>query len=249
MAITALARLSLGAQELPASVDAQDGQRLYLGACTNCHGPDGTSVPGVDLAHGRFRRAASDDEISEIIRRGIPGTAMPPGNYSATQAARIVAYLRWLAASGQAATATGDAARGRALVEGKGQCLSCHQVRGTGSQLGPDLSDIGRLRRASELERALVDPGREVLPQNRTVKVVTRDGAAVTGRLLHHDTFTVLLLDANEQLRAFSKSDLRDVSIFKTSSKTSFRDKLTPQEIADVVGYLVSLKGAGPVTP
>ena len=242
--VAALALPPLVAQEPAASVDAQDGQRLYLGACTNCHGPDGTSVPGVDLAHGRFRRATSDDEIVEIIRRGIPGTAMPPGNYSTTQAARIVAYLRFLAASGQTTTATGDPARGRALFEGKGQCLSCHQVRGNGSQLGPDLSDVGRLRRAAELERALVDPAKEVLPQNRMVNVVTRDGTRMTGRLLHHDTFTVLLLDANEQLRTFSKSDLRDVAILKTSSKTSYRGKLTPQEIADVVGYLVSLKGA-----
>jgi len=88
-----------------------------------------------------------------------------------------------------------------------------------------------------------VDPAKEVLPQNRMVNVVTRDGTRMTGRLLHHDTFTVLLLDANEQLRTFSKSDLRDVAILKTSSKTSYRGKLTPQEIADVVGYLVSLKG------
>ena len=237
---------ALAAQE--PSVDAQDGQRLYLGACTNCHGPDGHSVPGVDLAHGQFRRASTDDELGAIIRRGIPGTAMPPGSYSTVQAARIVAYLRWLAASGQTAVATGDPVRGRAVFEGKGQCLTCHQVRGTGSQLGPDLTDIGRLRRAAELERALVDPEKEVQPQNRMVRVVTKDGAAVTGRLMHHDTFTVLLMDAGEHLRTFSKPDVRDVTIIKTSTKTSYRGRLTPQEIADVVGYLVSLNGSR-VTP
>ena len=246
MLIAALARPALAAQE--PSVDALDGQRLYLGACTNCHGPDGNSVPGVDLAHGQFRRASTDEELGEIIRRGIPGTAMPPGNYSTVQAARIVVYLRWLAASGQTAVATGDPVRGRAVFEGKGQCLTCHQVRGTGSQLGPDLTDIGRLRRAAELERALVDPEKEVQPQNRLVKVVTKDGTAITGRLLHHDTFTVLLMDSGERLRSFSKPDVRDVTIIKTSTKTSYRGKLTPQEIADVVGYLVSLKGSR-VTP
>jgi putative heme-binding domain-containing protein len=202
----------------------------------------------VDLAHGQFRRASTDEELGEIIRRGIPGTAMPPGNYSTVQAARIVAYLRWLAASGQTAVATGDPVRGRAVFEGKGQCLTCHQVRGTGSQLGPDLTDIGRLRRAAELERALVDPEKEVQPQNRMVKVVTKDGTAITGRLLHHDTFTVLLMDSGERLRSFSKPDVRDVTIIKTSTKASYRGKLTPQEIADVVGYLVSLKGSR-VTP
>jgi mono/diheme cytochrome c family protein len=44
--------------------DIEDGQRLYLGACTNCHGPDGNTVPGVDLGHGQFRRASSDAELA-----------------------------------------------------------------------------------------------------------------------------------------------------------------------------------------
>ena len=51
-------------------------------------------------------------------------------------------------------------------------------------------------------------------------------------------------MDSGEQLRSFSKSNLREMTIIKTSTKTSYRGKLTPQEIADVVGYLVSLKGS-----
>jgi putative heme-binding domain-containing protein len=235
---------TFAAQETAAAVDVQDGQRLYLGSCINCHGPDGDAVQGVDLSHGQFRRASTDGELVEIIRRGIPGTAMPPGNYTNTQAGQITAYLRALAASGRTTTATGDAVRGRTVFEGKGQCLTCHQVQGNGSRLGPDLSDIGRLRRAAELERALVEPDKEVRPQNRTVIVVTRDGTTISGRLLNHDTFAVLMLDSKEQLRSFSKSDLRDVTIVKTSAKTSYRGRLSPQEIADVVGYLMSQKGS-----
>jgi putative heme-binding domain-containing protein len=224
--------------------DIEDGQRLYLGACTNCHGPDGNTVPGVDLGHGQFRRASSDAELAEIIRRGIPGTAMPPGNYSSRQASLIVAYLRSMATTGSKATATGDPTRGKAIFEGRGQCLTCHQVQGNGSRLGPDLTEIGRLRRVSELEQALVDPAPEVRPQNRTARVVTRDGATITGRLLHHDTFTLLLLDSHEQLRAFNKSDVRETTIIKSNPKTSYRGRLTGQELADLVGYLVTLKGS-----
>jgi putative heme-binding domain-containing protein len=239
----------LAAQQGAVPVDVQDGQRLYLGACANCHGPDGDAVPGVDLGRGQFRRASSDSELIEIVRRGIPGTAMPPGNYSNTQATQIVAYLRALAGSGERTTAAGDAGRGEALFAGKGGCLTCHEVHGRGSRLGPDLSDVGRLRRASELERALVDPPGEVRPQNRGVRLVTREGATVTGRLLHHDTFTVLMLDAKERLRSFAKADLRDVAVIKTSSKASYRGKLSDAEIADLVGYLMSLKGTKTATP
>ena len=88
-----------------------------------------------------------------------------------------------------------------------------------------------------------MDPAPEVRPQNRMARVVTRDGATITGRLLHHDTFTLLLLDSQEELRAFNKADLRDLTVIKSNPKTSYRGRLTTQELADVVGYLVTLKG------
>jgi putative heme-binding domain-containing protein len=38
----------------------------------------------------------------------------------------------------------GDAARGKSIVESaRGNCLSCHSIRGTGSLYGPDLTAIG----------------------------------------------------------------------------------------------------------
>ena len=238
-----------GAQRAYSPLDVEDGQRLYLNACTNCHGPEGNAVPGIDLGRGQFRRASSDNDLIEIVRRGIPGTAMPPGNYSNTAATQIVAYLRAMAAGGTTPTAIGDARRGRAVFEGKGQCLTCHQVNGIGSRLGPDLSEVGRLGRASEIEQAVLDPRREVLPQNRTVTVTTPDGARVSGRLLHHDTFIVLLLDSEENLRSFDKSNVRDVTVIKTNPMPSYRPTLTDQEVADLVGYLVSLKGTRAMTP
>jgi len=228
------------------AADAQDGERLFMNSCANCHGPDGDAVPGVDLGHGAFRRASSDAELVDIIRRGIPGTAMPPGNYSNTAATQIIAFLRTSAASHQA-TARGDAARGRALFEGRGQCLTCHSVNGKGPRLGVDISDIGRIRRSADLEKAIVDPSPTVRPQNRTVRLVTRDGTVVTGRLLNHDMLTVQLLDSREQLRSFAKSSLTQFEVVEKSPKTSYRGRLTSAEIADLVGYLATLKGTGVV--
>ena len=78
-------------------------------------------------------------------------------------------------------------------------------MNGVGWRLGPDLSGIGQVRRAAELEQSVLEPDAEVLPTNRFYRVVTRGGATVTGRLLNHDTFTVQLLDSTEQLRSFRK--------------------------------------------
>jgi putative heme-binding domain-containing protein len=166
---------------------------------------------------------------------------MPATSFSNEQAARVVAYLRSVAASRRGGAVTGDAARGRAVFDGKGACTSCHRVGAAGSRVGPDLSAIGLQRRSVELEQSLLDPEADVQVNNRTYRVVARDGTATTGRLLNIDSFTVQLLDSKEQLRSFSKSDLRDHG-FVPSPMPSFKARLSAQEIADVVSYLVTLK-------
>ena len=232
---------SLSAQHNTAA-DIEDGGRVFQNNCANCHGPDGNEVAGIDLGRGQFRRTMSDPDLIQIIRTGIPGTPMPGNNFSQEQAERVVAYLRSVAASKRSDAAVGDASRGHALFEGKGTCLTCHRVSGTGSRLGPDLTNVGQLRRAMDLERSLLDPDAEVLGNNRFYRVVTKDGVTTTGRLLNLDTFTVQMLDAKEQLRSFVKSDLREHGFAEKSPMPSYKDKLSTQELADLVSYLVSLK-------
>jgi putative heme-binding domain-containing protein len=234
---------ALFAQHGYTPADVENGGRLYRTNCSSCHGPNGDLQPGVDLGHGKFRRATADEEVAAIIMKGIPGTGMPPGNFTESQALTIVAYLRSMAASSNVAVAAGDPARGKEIFEGKGQCLTCHRVRTTGSRVGPDLTDIGMLRRTADLERSLVDPDAEVLAGNRYYRVVTKDGQTVTGRLMNEDTFSVQLLDTTEKLRSFKIADLREHAFVDKSPMPSYKDKLTPEELSDVIGYLTSLKG------
>src|SRR5216684_3583588 len=224
--------------------DVQDGQRLFLANCAACHGPEGEAVPGVDLGHGKFRRASSDEDLMKIVQKGIEGTSMPPNNFTNFQASTIVAYLRDMAAStGRAALPPGDAVQGKIVFEGKGACFTCHRVKGNGSRLGPELTDIGALRRAVELERSILDPDAEVLPQNRFFRIVTKDGTAITGRLLNQDAFTVQLFDPKERMLSFSKSNLKEYAFIDKSPMPSYAGKLSPKELADLVSYLASLKG------
>lgn len=225
--------------------DAQIGGRLYINNCIYCHGPDGNQVPGIDLGHGKFKRATTDEDIVQIIRNGIPGTGMPAQTNMPEQQVRyIVAYLRSLAAEpGSDLPPGADAARGKVIFQDKGGCLKCHRVKDTGSWLGPDLSDIGSVRRVAEMEKTLMDPNGTLLPQNRFFRAVMRDGSSVTGRILNQDTFTVQLIDARGRLLSFQKADLREFTSVN-SPMPSYQGKLSSQEMGDLIAYLVTLKGA-----
>jgi mono/diheme cytochrome c family protein len=51
------------------------------------------------------------------------------------------------------------------------------------------------------------------------------------------------MLDPEEQLRSFYKSGLREHGFIKGSRMPSYREKLSRQELADVLAYLSTLKG------
>jgi putative heme-binding domain-containing protein len=138
---------------------------------------------------------------------------------------------------------SGDAGRGRLLFEGKGGCLTCHRVNGKGSRTGPDLSEVGTIRTAAYLERSIRNPNEFVAPEYRSVRAVTSQGVVITGRRLNEDTHTLQLIDQDERLRSLDKSDLREYTLLTTSAMPSYEGKLSSRELADLVTYLLSLKG------
>ena len=230
-----------------ARTDIEHGARLYGLQCASCHGPTGDLVPGVDLRTGRLRRTSGvvqnpDANLRGIITTGISGTAMPPFRLSDSELTMLVAYIRNMRDFEARSVTLGDATRGKGLFEGAGACMSCHRVNGKGPRVAPDLSDIGATRSADVLQRALLDPTGSILPSN-SIRAVTRDGKVITGRRLNEDTHTVQLIDDRERLVALVKADLREYAVNRESAMPSYKDKLAAQELADVVAYLLTLKG------
>jgi len=141
----------------------------------------------------------------------------------------------------------GDPANGKAIFEGKGSCTNCHRIQGNGARFGPDLSEIGA-RTPEQLQNSILDPDAEFLPANRTLRVVAKNGTATIGRLLNEDTFSVQMIDKTERLLSFQKADLREYTFETKSPMPSYKDKLSTQEVADVVAWLSTFKpppGAG----
>ena len=225
--------------------DIQAGSVVYSLQCSQCHGPTGDQVGGIDLRSGRFRNNVSnDDDLRRIITNGIPNTSMPGRKLAPAELTAVVAYIRNMRDFNTTVVKLGDGGRGRALFEGNG-CGNCHRIGATGSRVASDLSEIGGSRSPAAIQQALLDPSSLMMPINRPVRIVTRDGRTINGRRLNEDTFTIQLLTDKEQLLTVEKSDLKEFTILKTASMPSYKDKLDPQQLADVVSYLASLRAPG----
>ncbi len=234
----------LGAQgpERYERADIEYGLSVFRSQCAICHGENGDAVPGVDLRSGQLHRAASDPELQALLTTGIPEVGMPPADLDTAEMSGIVAYLRNMNFDTGGIT-LGDAGRGRQLFEGKGECARCHRVKGAGPRVAPELTAIGRMRPPSALRRSILDPTSSMRPINRPVQLVTANGTQVVGRRLNEDTYTVQLIDEQERLLSFDKADLRELTVLRESPMPSYADQLSTQELADLLAYLVSLKG------
>ena len=114
-------------------------------------------------------------------------------------------------------------------------------VNGVGGRLGPDLSTVANRRDPDELRSDLVNPDEDVAPRWWTVRVTRADGSLVEGLRMNEDTFSVRIMDSDENLWHFMKSGIRASERVTTSTMPSY-DNLTQSEMDDLVAYLFSLR-------
>jgi putative heme-binding domain-containing protein len=220
-----------------------------------CHGFGARGgVRGPDLTTGSWSHGGSDSELTDTIKDGVPGTAMPPNNLTSDEIWQIVAYLRTL--EQPIAPATGDAKRGEALFFGTARCSSCHIVNGRGGLLGPELSTVGSARSRAYLVESIREPGRQ-LTRNRafgdltlkydTVTAVTADGRTIVGVPMNEDTFTVQLMDTSERVHSLDKKTLKSLRHESRSLMPAYgADRLGNADLDDVIAYLQSLRAPTP---
>lgn len=223
--------------------DVEAGSRLYSAQCALCHGPTGETVVGVNLRRQQFRTPLSDEGLRQAITTGAPTKGMPGYNFQSKELDGLVAFIRAGFDVGGVAVKVGDATRGKAIYDGNA-CGSCHRINGVGPRSAPDLSDIGAVRQPSSLQRSLLEPSKGMMPINRPVRLVTKDGRTIHGRRLNEDTASVQLIDEHERLLSFLKADLKEYHLSPTSPMPSVAGKISESDLADLVAYLVSLKGS-----
>jgi putative heme-binding domain-containing protein len=146
----------------------------------------------------------------------------------------------------------GNAENGKAVLAksltGEAQCLKCHMVKGTGGNIGPDLSMIGKKGSKENLYDSLLTPSKAIADQYVSWRVDSEDGQSVVGLLLGETETTLTVRDANGKDYTFNTKDVTKKKDAKSIMPEDVIKAFTEDELIDVVEYLMTLQTAS-LTP
>src|SRR5206468_2279785 len=97
---------------------------------------------------------------------------------------------------------SGDPARGRhVFFETTGvSCKNCHRIQKEGTEVGPDLTAIGKKLTPAQLLESILEPSKLIEPKYVTYLVETDEGRLLTGLLVHKDDDEIVLRDAQDKV-------------------------------------------------
>jgi putative heme-binding domain-containing protein len=195
----------------------------------------------------------------QVISNGIPGTVMPANGTNGQGVGmtdeeiwQIITYIRSVEVKASARPA-GNAAHGKELFYGDANCSLCHMVEGKGGRVGPELTATGGSRTRESIIDSVRNPSRRLawgltestkeFPQEyETITVVTADGKQIKGVALNEDSFSVQIMDTNEQIYLLEKGKLLSFKKSRESLMPKYNaDALSDKDLDDIVAYLISV--------
>lgn len=138
---------------------------------------------------------------------------------------------------------TGDAARGAAVF--KKTCAVCHQVGDVGHKVAPELASVAN-KSAGDLLVAILDPNREAQPNFNTYTAVTLKGKIYNGIIAEETANSITLRRAEGKQDVVLRSNIeRLVASGKSLMPEGLEKELTPQNLADVIAFVKTIKPGG----
>ncbi|GAB3316120.1 hypothetical protein GCM10027299_05940 [Larkinella ripae] len=146
-----------------------------------------------------------------------------------------------------AVAAVGEDLKGRNFEEGKKiygaiLCSRCHSIQGSGSDVGPDLTQLGTRFSNKDILDAIINPNKAVSDQYASTIYILKNGQSVVGRQLSEDKAGYTISQnpfAPDQTRKILK---KEVASTKYSSESvmlpGLINALNPDELKDLMAYL-----------
>ena len=136
----------------------------------------------------------------------------------------------------------GDVRRGQELFTSeRTACTLCHVIGYRGGRLGPDLTNIGRIRNERELLEAILYPSATLVRGYEPMVVTTKGGETVSGILRKDAADEVILATGPETEQRIARPEITDMQPGPVSPMPPGMEAiLAPRELADLVAFLKS---------
>jgi quinoprotein glucose dehydrogenase len=121
-------------------------------------------------------------------------------------------------------------------------CLRCHKIKGTGGDVGPDLTDIAAKQNREYLLESIVDPDRQIAKGYETVVLTLVDGKVKTGIIKSEDKKEVRLMTPEGQIIVVPVAEIDTRSRGPSAMPADVMKHLSRKDLRDLVEYLSSLK-------
>lgn len=121
-------------------------------------------------------------------------------------------------------------------------CSMCHQIKGNGGMIGPQLDGIGNWGQKALTEKIL-DPNRSISEAFRTYHITMKNGEVMSG--LYRRTEGAVMVFANSDGKEFSvvKNEMKDYKASKyTLMPDQFRHTIPEKDFYALMKYLLSVK-------
>lgn len=229
-----------------------EGQALFRGLCSGCHGGMGRGGKGPDLTDNRWLHGDKDEDIARVIKNGVPGTTMKKLGESLKeeQIAIIIAYIRSLGRAPGESTwkpyMSGDPKVGQQLFfdeKGKALCSKCHTANRKGGKVGPTLDRIASRRSPEFIMESIVQPSKFIDPLFEAVLVVTNEGKALKGLRINETNFSIQFREENGRFHSYQKSELEAFRVDdKSLMPDNIAEQLTVKQLHDLFAFLMTLE-------
>ena len=192
-----------------------EGQALFRGLCSGCHGGVGRGGKGPDLTDNRWIHGSTDADISRVIENGVPNTTMKKlgDALKPDQIRKLIAYIRSLARSPGESTwkpyLPGDPQDRPKMffdANSKVPCAKCHRVGAEGGRIGPALDRIASRRAPEFVMESILEPSKDIAPEFEAVAVATKDGRVITGLRVNETNFSIQLYEENGRFHSLIKT-------------------------------------------
>ena len=134
--------------------------------------------------------------------------------------------------------------RGEEIFFGRGTCFACHRVNGRGVAVGPELAGISKRRDPHYLVEAILNPDAYIVEGYQQTSLEMKGGRKLFGMIQEETAVSInLVLLTGEQITVPTEDLKKRSDAKKSGMPASFVYTLSPQDVADVTAWTLTLQG------